>query len=237
MSKIKLVLVLAFTLALAACGGGSSSTSSNTVSVGTFTDAGLVSGLQYQTATQSGRTDANGKFNYLPGETVTFKIGNIILGQAAGGSVLNTFSLVGIAPPLTSLGVVNKTPSAKLFQQAINISVLLQTLDEDANPQNGIAIPTQVIELAANTTLDFNQQLWQFLRSFPLQQLMARSRGGRPLGWLTSYCSIRLCHQSIVCRLKTYSNSFCNKQVRKLYIVWGHRRKLHIYLRFQWKSN
>ena len=130
-------LAVASAVMLASCGGGGGS--SSTVSVGTFTDAGLVSGLQYQTATQSGVTDANGKFNYLPSETVTFKIGNIVLGQAIAGPELNTFSLVGIAPPLTSLGVMNKTPNGKLFQKAINISVFLQTLDADACPSsNGL---------------------------------------------------------------------------------------------------
>ncbi len=172
MLKIKLLLVSLFALALTACGGGGSSTAS----VGTFADAGLVSGLQYQTATQSGVTDADGKFNYLLGETVTFKIGNIVLGQAIAGPALNTFSLVGIAPPLTSLGLMNKTPNGKLFQKAINISVFLQTLDADANPQNGIAIPTQAIDLAANTSINFNQQLYEFFSSFALRQYIGRSR-------------------------------------------------------------
>ena len=158
-------------LFLTACGG-----SSSTASVGTFTDAGLVSGLQYQTATQSGVTDADGRFNYLPGETVTFKTGNIVLGQAVAGSALNTFSLVGIAPPLTSLGVINNTSNGKLFRKAINISVFLQTLDADANPQNGIAIPSQAIDLAANTTLNFDQQLDEFSSSFALRQYIVRSR-------------------------------------------------------------
>ncbi len=117
MLKIKLLLISLLALALTACGGGGGS---STASVGTFADAGLVSGLQYQTATKSGVTDADGKFNYLPGETVTFKIGNIVLGQAIAGPALNTFSLVGIAPPLTSLGAINKTPNGKLFQKAIN---------------------------------------------------------------------------------------------------------------------
>ena len=194
MLKIKLLLVSLFALALAACGG---SGSSSTVSVGTFTDAGLVSGLQYQTATQSGVTDADGKFNYLPGETITFKIGNIVLGKAIAGPALNTFSLVGIAPPLTSLGVMNKTPNGKLFQKAINISVFLQTLDADANPQNGISIPSQAIELAANTTLNFNQQLYEFSFSFSLRQYIERSRaaglwGGSRAIVLSSYATNQL---------------------------------------------
>ncbi len=193
MLKIKLLLVSLFALALTACGGGSSSTAS----VGTFADAGLVSGLQYQTATQSGVTDADGRFNYLPGETITFKVGNIVLGQAIAGPALNTFSLVGIAPPLTSLGVMNKTPNGKLFQKAINISVFLQTLDNDANTQNGIAIPTQAIELATNTTLNFNQQLYEFSSSFALRQYIGRSRaaglwGGSRAIVLWSYAANQL---------------------------------------------
>ena len=197
MLKIKLLLVFSFIVALTACGGGSGGGSSSGLSVGTFSDAGLVSGLQYQTATQSGITDVNGKFNYLPGETVSFKIGNIALGQAVAGPALNTFDLVGIAPPLKGLGVTNNIPNGRLFRQAINISVFLQTLDADANPKNGIAIPTQAIELAANTTLNFNQQLWQFPRSFPLKQFMARSRaaglwGGTRAITLSGYAVNRL---------------------------------------------
>jgi len=191
----KTVLLLSV-MVLAACGGGSG-TSSNSVSVGTFTDAGVVSGLQYRTATQSGVTDSNGNFLYMSGETVTFSIGNIVLGQVAASPTLNTFALVGMTPPLTSLGVTNKTPQARLFQRAINISVLLQTLDDDSNPTNGIAIPSQSIELAANTTLNFNKQLYEFSSSFALRQYIGGSRvaglwGGSRAIVLSGYATNRL---------------------------------------------
>ena len=193
---LKKTVLLLSVMVLAAC-GGDSGTSSNSASVGTFADAGLVSGLQYRTATQSGVTDSSGTFLYIPGETVTFSIGNIVLGQAAAAPTLNTFALVGMTPPLTSLGVINKTPQARLFRQVINISVLLQTLDTDANPTNGIAIPSQSIQLAADTTLNFNQEIQQFFSSFALRQYIERSRtaglwGGSRAIVLSGYAANRL---------------------------------------------
>jgi hypothetical protein len=188
MLKIKLILALTFILALAACGGGSSSSSSNTVSTGIFTDAGPVSGMQYQTATQSGVTDSNGQYSYLPGETITFKVGNIVLGQAVAGSAMNAFTLVGMTPPLTSLGVTTNAPNGRLFQQAINISLFLQTLDTDTNPQNGIAISSQAIELAASTTINFNQKYQVFSDSFALKQYIARLRAAGLWGGTRQLC-------------------------------------------------
>jgi hypothetical protein len=218
-------------LFLTACGG-----SSSTASVGTFTDAGLVSGLQYQTATQSGVTDADGRFNYLPGETVTFKIGNIVLGQAVAGSALNTFSLVGIAPPLTSLGVINKTPNGKLFQKAINISVFLQTLDADANPQNGIAIPSQAIDLAANTTLNFNQQLFEFSSSFALRQYIGRSRAAGLWGGSRAIVLSGYATNQLYAGLKITPTLFATSRSESFAsgTIDGSNT---LHLRLQWKSN
>ena len=63
--------------------------------VGYFTD-GPVQGLMYKTATQSGTTDSNGRFEYLTGETVTFSIGEFVLGSAAGGGQITPAHLVPV---------------------------------------------------------------------------------------------------------------------------------------------
>ncbi|MGV1017811.1 MAG: hypothetical protein ACOYBW_10605 [Fluviibacter phosphoraccumulans] len=138
-------------IALVGCGSSSSSQASR----GIYKDAGVVSGLTYTTATQSGVTDQEGGFRYMPGETITFSISNITIGQATGAPTITTFDLVGISPPLSSFGIPQNNPTSNKFQEAINISLFLQTLDKDSNPANGISIPTAVNSVVANTPLDF----------------------------------------------------------------------------------
>ena len=129
--------------------------SSSPVSTGVYKDAGVVSGLQYQTATQSGVTDAQGRFKYLDGEKVTFSVSNVTLGQATGAAVLTTFDLVGITPPTSSLGIPYNNPKSKKFQEALNISIFLQTLDEDGNTSNGIHIPALLHSVVATKPMNF----------------------------------------------------------------------------------
>ena len=176
-NRIYLPLLFILTsLILSACGGGSSSNSTPTAITGSYSDAGAVSGLQYSTATQSGTTDSSGKFLYLPGETVTFSVGSIVIGKAVAAPTLTTFDLVGISAPLTSLGIPNNIPSSLLFQQAINISTFLQTLDSDGNVNNGISIPSQAIVLSNNTALTFKQKYFNFQNSFTFKNFIGRCR-------------------------------------------------------------
>lgn len=186
MKKLVIVTLVGTLLSILLIGCGGSGSSTN-ISTGVFSDAGVVSGMEYRTASQSGTTDSSGTFSYLPGETITFSIGNIVVGQAVAAPNLNTFNLVGISPPLSGLGIPNKTPQSLSFQQAINISVFLQTLDEDANPVNGILIPKETIPLASNVTVKFKQSFSDFEVSFALRQFIARCRtaglwgGSRPI--------------------------------------------------------
>lgn len=117
-------------------GGGGSSDDSPSTRTGYFIDA-PVQGLTYSTATQNGTTGANGSFTYMPGETLTFSIGDITLGSAPGASTITPVTLV-------SNGT---TSNAKV----INICRLLQSLDSDTNP-NTITIPTQVLTNASSPT-------------------------------------------------------------------------------------
>lgn len=116
---------------------------------GTFVDS-PVSGLAYNTPTMSGLTDAQGKFYYLNGETVTFSVGGITLGSAKGKSQVTPVDLVA--------GGTTSDPAV------INRCIFLQTLDEDGDLNNGIQINAQtraVIE-AAGIALDFNQTTTAF---------------------------------------------------------------------------
>jgi hypothetical protein len=118
---------------LASCGGGGSSpTASDTSQIsavkrGQFIDS-PVAGVSYQTSQRSGLTDAEGYFEYdTDGETVTFALAGNALGSAAASSVVHVLDI--------------KTDSS-FGQEARGqrVAQLLQTLDEDRNPSNGIQI-------------------------------------------------------------------------------------------------
>lgn len=127
---------------LSACGGGSTSgetaaaptPSSPFVSTGIFVDS-PVSGIGYSTATQSGKTNAKGEFSYVAGENITFSIGSLQLPAVLANATI------------TPLDIAKTTDVNN--QVVSNILVLLQSLDEDGNPANGISIPAAA---AAKTT-------------------------------------------------------------------------------------
>ena len=118
---------------LAACGGGSGS-SANADRVATFIDA-HVAGLEFKSASRSGLTDANGNFPYQVGETITFSIGNLVLGTITPtGDKVTPLDLVP--------GANSSDPRVLRMLQA------LQTLDSDANPSNGIQISPSARDFA-----------------------------------------------------------------------------------------
>ena len=114
--------------------------------------AGRVSGVHYATATRSGETDAAGTFRYLPGEAVTFSIGGLVLGTAAGAAVITPFALAGTTPPTHELDLRREldlaTRIATPFSKAINIERLLIALDADNDPANGISVGDRAATLA-----------------------------------------------------------------------------------------
>ena len=137
---------------LISCGGGGgagltaspgthSSSSSLATQTGSFIDS-AVSGISYQTGTQTGVTDANGNYVYVPGETVTFSIGAI------------TFPSISAMSTVTPL---NMSTTGSLGDPVVtNVAYLLQSLDENNNPDDGIQIDTRVAALA-RTNVNFNQ--------------------------------------------------------------------------------
>jgi hypothetical protein len=123
------------------------------------------SGVSYSTPTQSGVVDANGAFSYLPGETVTFAIGNVPFGSAPGAPKITLFTLAGLTPPSTErhlrreldLAVRNATP----FTRAVNMQLFLMMLDADSNPANGYDVGGRAAALAT-ARLDFSRERWEF---------------------------------------------------------------------------
>ncbi|WP_396189465.1 twin-arginine translocation signal domain-containing protein [Flavobacterium sp.] len=83
-------------LPLVGCGDGSSSQTS-TSNTGRISSV-HVEGLAYSSKSHSGRTGTSGTFNYLPGETITFSVGNVIVGTISNmpsDGLITTYHLAG----------------------------------------------------------------------------------------------------------------------------------------------
>jgi len=152
-----LLFLCALFLVAYGCGGGGGGDGA-TNSQGTFEDS-IVEGLEYQTASRSGFTDANGIFEYQVGETVTFSIGDIILGQAPAKAWMTPIDLVS--------GAVDPTDPT-----VSNICRFLMTLDDDDNPDNGIFINESVREDAKGRSVDFSLSIADFENDPDVQQAL-----------------------------------------------------------------
>ncbi len=170
---IRIIYLFCLLLILTACGGGGGDGDGGPqLSSGVFIDS-PVEGLRYQTATQDGFTDTNGIFTYLSGEEISFYIGGILLGSAAGEALITPIDLVP--------GAVDHTDP-----RVINILRFVQSLDDDNDPSNGIRITAEVSDLAANMSIDFNQSIIDFENDGNVQTVVAEltavtSAGARSL--------------------------------------------------------
>ncbi len=152
----KTLLVTAITCGLlVGCGGSDEagdppSTPSNALPAnavkGRLVDS-AVANIHYKTDTLSGVTDAQGQYNYLPGESVTFSIGEITFAPVAA---------TGVVTPLDLAGSYDSNN-----QSVVNISRLLQSLDADGDSSNGISI-TDAAKSAATVNIDFNVTTSEF---------------------------------------------------------------------------
>lgn len=145
------------------CGGGGAS--GNTLT-GQFTDS-PVENLRYSTPTFSGRTNSNGEFHYIAGESVSFFVGDIALGSTTGKAMITPFDLAGMSIPTTKSQIwamQRKLRRSKLYpmHKVINISAFLQTIDNDGDPSNGISIPEEVHAIATGMHIDFNKAAFYY---------------------------------------------------------------------------
>ena len=126
-TKVFAAILISFFF-VSGCGssGSNSSSSSSTNSVmGIFLDA-AVSGLSYSSASHNGKTDSSGQYSCASGETVTFQIGALPIGETTCDSITTPYDLEG----------TTDREDAK----SINIARLLIALDEDQSPDNGISL-------------------------------------------------------------------------------------------------
>ena len=129
-----------FCLALCACGGGGGPGGGPPAptepvpvtppSTGVFVDS-AVENIYYETKTQKGYTNDLGQFKYAIGETVTFSIGGIKLPTVTAGATITPLDLA------QSSGNPTGSNTADVFA---NLLVLLQSLDADQDPTNGIKL-------------------------------------------------------------------------------------------------
>lgn len=155
LNSVSLSLLLLGAVSLSGC-GSSSSSSGPGVSEGRIVET-AITGLSYSTETQSGITGTNGTFDYLPGETVTFSVGELEIAALTAKSTINWFELGG----LSSTPVGAREVEAIVYDEDLDgdgiyngpsltrvgaIASLLVTLDEDRNSANGIVIDNLVSE-------------------------------------------------------------------------------------------
>lgn len=155
MKSYKCLTYIAALLMLNGCGndsgsaGGSAEQPPQAVvpAKGVFVDS-PVAGMAYQTATQSGETDEKGEFQYLPGETVTFSIGDVVIGSAPGASKVTP----------VDLGTVKIDSD----QRTVNISRFLQALDRDGDHDNGIQLSPEINTELKGRNIDFDKDSVSF---------------------------------------------------------------------------
>ncbi len=93
------------------------------------------------------------------GSVVRFTIGDVVIGEAPGQSVITPVDLV--------------SNSDASHPTVINIVCFLLTLDEDGNPDNGIQISEAVRNMAQGKLIDFAQSTSAFAASGSIQTVVS----------------------------------------------------------------
>jgi len=122
---------------LSACGGSGGGSSAPATVSGIFAN---VSGMGYSSATTSGTTGAKGTFSYVAGNTVKFTVGDIVIGQDSGGSLITPLNLVP--------GADAATP------KVVNVMRFMMSIGSYDPANLTIAIPAAVANTAKGKTFD-----------------------------------------------------------------------------------
>ncbi len=154
----------------------SSNSSAPVAQTGIFIDS-AVAGITYTTSPGgfTGITTATGQYEFAEGDTVVFSIGELTFPAAPAKGVITPADLAESADP------------ANADRIKTNIAALLQTLDTDGNPDNGITIGQAAA--AAATSVNFNQPYETFATSTAVTTLVANS--GSPTTALVSDTAAR----------------------------------------------
>jgi len=154
----------------------------------------LVSGLTYRAqgsesgAVQTGVTGEDndpGRFRYQEGDSVTFSLGDTVLGQSPAltstsePARVTPFDLAGVTEEAAGGCAVDGTLPEGDFRIVQNLAVLLQTFDTDGEPSNGIEISSDVAALFDGVSISFDQAWDDFEADSDLQGVLgeANSQG------------------------------------------------------------
>ncbi len=152
----KTLICLALAGLLSACGGSDNDSDSNpnpppssTTQIGVLTD-GPVAGVKYLRASSSGEsiegtTNDKGEFEYAEGDTVSFFIGDVQLGEA-----------IQAKARITPLDL------AESENARTNLMVFLQTLDAGGDHSDGIQITPETQTALTDVNLNFEQNSTDF---------------------------------------------------------------------------
>lgn len=129
---------------------------------GVFSDA-PAKGIEYMASSGiAGFTNANGEFKYAPGDTVTFKLGSIVIGAINTGSqALSSIDSKLTVRPKDLAGVTDETD-----EKALAIALLLQTAagNPAVNAAN-IDVSSNSGLFTSNTTIDTIEKVQTLLVS------------------------------------------------------------------------
>lgn len=212
-----LIASLAVPIILSGCGGGGGGEQQQTTSTtttGKYIDS-PVAGLTYETATQSGVTDAQGRFQYQPGEQVRFRL----YGQE-----------VSMAPA-QSVMTANDSGSTTLnIDKTINLLRFLQTIDTDNDPSNGITLPT--VSNGFTLNINFDQDIFAFESDSAVTAFLSAHASGRSLVSVASamshfHSSLASASDDVILQLSgrtatgTTTTSICPGQQAVLHYTFG----------------
>jgi hypothetical protein len=142
----------------------------------------LVSGLTYESRSEDGVThtgvtgeeDDPGRFSYAEGDTVSFSLGDISLGQVVAKARVTPFDLAGIEEEAIGgcevVGVLPEDTDA--FRRVVNLAVLLQTLDADGDHTDGIEISSEVAALFEGSSFELDQPRTTFQADTALRAVL-----------------------------------------------------------------
>jgi len=122
--------ITASMLFVVGCGGGSGSSVSTVETGKAYYLDSAVSGVNYKCGSQEGITGENGEFTFEVGQSCTFYLGDI---------------------KLRDMDKALLKDGAKIVENDIKIATLLQSLDVDGNPDNGITLTPEVVEAVVAT--------------------------------------------------------------------------------------
>lgn len=153
----------------------------NGVCTGYYYDS-LVSGLTYESRGEDGVTyagvtgedDDPGRFTYAEGDTVSFSLGDVSLGEIIAKERVTPFDVAGIEEEAIGGCEVDGVLPADTdaFRKVVNLAILLQTLDTDGDDTNGIDIRAEVVALFEGANLDIDQPGERFREDTGLQTLV-----------------------------------------------------------------